>query len=39
LEKNKIYQFIPFIATFIAVVATDLLRGVALGMIINIILF
>lgn len=36
-EKDRIYQFIPFISTFIAVVATDLLRGVALGMIINII--
>lgn len=36
-KKDKIYQFIPFIATFVAVVATDLLRGVALGMIINII--
>jgi hypothetical protein len=27
LEKDKIYQFIPFIATFVAAVATDLLRG------------
>jgi MFS superfamily sulfate permease-like transporter len=36
-EKDKIYQFIPFIATFVAVVLTDLLKGVALGMIINII--
>ena len=36
-KKDKIYQFIPFIATFVAVVATDLLRGVALGMMINII--
>lgn len=36
-EKDKIYQFIPFIFTFVAVVTTDLLRGVALGMIINII--
>jgi MFS superfamily sulfate permease-like transporter len=35
-EKDKIYQFIPFIVTFVAVVATDLLKGVALGMIINI---
>jgi MFS superfamily sulfate permease-like transporter len=32
-----LYQFIPFIATFVAVVFTDLLKGVALGMIINII--
>jgi len=36
-EKDKIYQFIPFIFTFIAVVATDLLKGVALGIVINII--
>jgi MFS superfamily sulfate permease-like transporter len=35
--KKGIYQFVPFIATLIAVVATDLLRGVALGMIISII--
>ena len=35
-EKGK-YQFIPFIATFGAVVFTDLLKGVALGMIISII--
>ncbi len=34
--KGK-YQFIPFIATFIAVVFTDLLKGVALGMIISIV--
>lgn len=35
-EKGK-YQFIPFVATFIAVVFTDLLKGVMLGMIISII--
>ncbi|MFZ4107126.1 SulP family inorganic anion transporter, partial [Flavobacterium sp.] len=35
-EKGK-YQFIPFIATFGAVVFTDLLKGVALGMIISFI--
>jgi len=35
-EKGK-YQFIPFIATFAAVVFTDLLKGVALGMVISII--
>ena len=34
-EKGK-YQFIPFIATFIAVVFTDLLKGVALGIIISV---
>lgn len=34
--KGK-YQFIPFIATLLAVVFTDLLKGVALGMIISII--
>lgn len=35
-EKGK-YQFVPFIATFVAVVFTDLLKGVLLGMIISII--
>ncbi|UGU17812.1 SulP family inorganic anion transporter [Sinomicrobium kalidii] len=34
--KGK-YQFIPFVATFGAVVFTDLLKGVALGMIISVI--
>jgi MFS superfamily sulfate permease-like transporter len=32
-----VYQFIPFIATVVAVVFTDLLRGVALGLIISIV--
>ncbi|MGV9003706.1 SulP family inorganic anion transporter [Flavobacterium sp.] len=31
------YQFIPFIVTFIAVIFTDLLKGVALGMLVNIV--
>ena len=35
-DKGK-YQFIPFIATFIGVVFTDLLKGVALGMIISVV--
>jgi MFS superfamily sulfate permease-like transporter len=35
-HKGK-YQFIPFIATLLAVVFTDLLKGVALGMIISVI--
>ncbi len=35
--SKGVYQFIPFIATLLAVVLTDLLRGVALGMIISII--
>ena len=35
-EKGK-YQFVPFVATLIAVVFTDLLKGVALGIIISII--
>lgn len=35
-KKGK-YQFLPFIATFVAVVFTDLLKGVALGIIISII--
>lgn len=35
-EKGK-YQFVPFIATLLAVVFTDLLKGVTLGIIISII--
>lgn len=35
-EKGK-YQFVPFIATVVGVVFTDLLKGVALGIIISII--
>ena len=35
-KKGK-YQFVPFIATLLAVVFTDLLKGVALGIIISII--
>lgn len=35
-QKGK-YQFVPFIATFIGVVFTDLLKGVALGIVISII--
>ncbi len=35
-ERGK-YQFIPFIATMLAVVLTDLLKGVALGLIISVI--
>jgi MFS superfamily sulfate permease-like transporter len=35
-DKGK-YQFVPFIATFVAVVFTDLLKGVALGMIISVV--
>ncbi|MFN3754003.1 SulP family inorganic anion transporter [Flavobacterium sp.] len=35
-EKGK-YQFVPFIATFVGVVVTDLLKGVALGIVISII--
>lgn len=35
-EKDKIFQFIPFVFTFLAVVFTDLLKGVALGLIINV---
>jgi len=34
-EKGK-YQFVPFMATVIAVVLLDLLKGVALGMLISI---
>lgn len=36
-EKDKIYQFIPFIATFVFVVLTDLLKGVAIGLVINVV--
>lgn len=35
-EKGK-YQFVPFIVTLLAVVFLDLLKGVALGMIISVI--
>lgn len=35
--SKGLYQFIPFIATLLAVVLTDLLKGVALGMVISII--
>ncbi|MFE3866576.1 SulP family inorganic anion transporter [Flavobacterium sp. LS2P90] len=35
-EKGK-YQFVPFMATLLAVVFTDLLKGVALGIVISII--
>lgn len=35
-QKGK-YQFVPFIATLIAVVTTDLLKGVLLGIVISII--
>ncbi|KDN55751.1 membrane protein [Flavobacterium seoulense] len=35
-QKGK-YQFVPFIATMVAVVATDLLKGVLLGIVISII--
>jgi MFS superfamily sulfate permease-like transporter len=35
IEKGK-YQYIPFIATVVAVVFLDLLKGVALGMLISI---
>ena len=35
-SKGK-YQFVPFIATLLAVVLTDLLKGVALGIVISII--
>lgn len=36
-QKDKIYQFIPFLATFVFVVLTDLLKGVAIGLVINVI--
>lgn len=35
-QRGK-YQFVPFIATFIGVVFTDLLKGVALGMAISVV--
>ncbi|HAH56113.1 MAG TPA: hypothetical protein DCM02_12735 [Flavobacterium sp.] len=34
--KNGKYQFVPFIATLLAVVFLDLLKGVALGLIISV---
>lgn len=36
-DKDKIYQFVPFIVTLLGVVFLDLLRGVALGLIISVI--
>jgi MFS superfamily sulfate permease-like transporter len=36
-DKDKIYQFIPFLATLLGVVFIDLLKGVALGLVISII--
>lgn len=35
-EKDKIYQFIPFTVTFLTVVFIDLLWGVGIGMVINV---
>lgn len=35
--KRGKYQFVPFLATFLAVVFTDLLKGVILGLIISVI--
>lgn len=35
---SGLYQFIPFIVTIVAIVFTDLLKGVALGMIISVFL-
>lgn len=34
---NGKYQFIPFVATVVAVVATDLLKGVGIGLLISIV--
>lgn len=34
--NNGVYQFIPFIVTIVAIVFTDLLKGVALGMVFSI---
>jgi MFS superfamily sulfate permease-like transporter len=34
--KNGKYQFIPFVVTVLAVVATDLLKGVAIGLIVSV---
>ena len=34
--KRGIFQYIPFVATFLGVVFTDLLKGVALGLFINV---
>lgn len=36
-DKDKIYQFIPFIATFLTVIFVDLLWGVGIGIVINVI--
>lgn len=34
--QSGLYQFIPFIVTIVAIVFTDLLKGVALGMVISV---
>lgn len=34
--KSGFYQFIPFIVTIVAIVFTDLLKGVALGMVVSV---
>lgn len=34
--RKGIYQFVPFVATMVAIVATDLLIGVAVGMVISV---
>ncbi len=35
--KNGIQQFVPFVVTVVAVVATDLLKGVGVGLVVSII--
>jgi len=36
LWKNGLSQFVPFIITILAVVLTDLLKGVAIGLLVSI---
>ncbi len=36
-DKDRIYQFIPFLATLLGVVFLDLLKGVALGLVISVV--
>jgi MFS superfamily sulfate permease-like transporter len=36
-HSGKLYQFVPFIVTVIAVILTDLLKGVAIGLAVSII--
>lgn len=36
---NGKYQFIPFAATVIAIISTDLLKGIGIGLVVSVFLF